>query len=152
MVMGNGQYDEAYGPDGFGNVVVAGTGTGQQINAGGNSTTGNGGGDTYILNGSSELLGDAWQLNNTTVTNLGNANSIDLLDVSSATASVSYTASSGILAVTDGTNMASILLTGQYNAAGFTTESDGSAGTLVAYTPTVTQQYVNPYIAPSHTA
>jgi hypothetical protein len=61
------------------------------------------------------------------------ASSLDLEDISFATATESYsgTAASGVLTVTDGTHTAKINLTGNYLASVWTLSSDTGGGTVV---------------------
>ncbi|WP_456794092.1 VCBS domain-containing protein [Bradyrhizobium sp. USDA 4506] len=62
---------------------------------------------------------------------------LDLLEFNLATTTLNYTANAagngGTLSVTDGAHTASIILLGQYDPAGFHTEADNAAGTMIHY-------------------
>ena len=142
------------------NTVVAGTGT-DTIYAAGNSLTFDGGGDKYIFNGSvggggsTSLVGQSWQLNNTTVENLGNFDNIDITDILESDATLSYLDNgnnTGVLTVasmSDPSIFATMALIGQYSQSGFQLGTTGS-DTLVTYNTAITTAYDNPFVAPSH--
>ncbi|MBR0871409.1 VCBS domain-containing protein, partial [Bradyrhizobium tropiciagri] len=71
------------------------------------------------------------------VSGMSSANHLDLLDFNFASTTLNYTANAegtgGTLSVTDGAHTASIALLGQYDPAGFQTEADKGAGTLINY-------------------
>ncbi len=100
---------------------------------------GNGGTDTYVLNGTAinAVKGNHTQLTGDTVQNFSTLDGIDLTNVvfgGGTTLGFSEDASNtfGTLTVSDGTRSASIILLGQYTAASFQKVSDGGTGTLVA--------------------
>ncbi|VIO74135.1 beta strand repeat-containing protein [Bradyrhizobium ivorense] len=71
------------------------------------------------------------------VSGMTSENHLDLLDFNFADTTLNYTANAegtgGTLSATDGVHTASIALIGQYDPAGFQTEADKGAGTLINY-------------------
>ncbi|WP_194469103.1 VCBS domain-containing protein [Bradyrhizobium sp. CCBAU 51753] len=71
------------------------------------------------------------------VSGMTSENHLDLLDFNFADTTLNYAANAegtgGTLSVTDGVHTASIALIGQYDPAGFQTEADKGAGTLINY-------------------
>ena len=142
-VAGSGNGDILYGPVGTNNVLAA-LGAGATIYAGGSGVAGTSSNDAFFLStaGTSTLSGASADLTGTTVANFWQSDALDFTDINAATASLSFTQNQGggMLTVTDGTNTASLELLGQFSASGFSDQSDGAAGTVVAYTPTQNQQ------------
>jgi autotransporter passenger strand-loop-strand repeat protein len=58
---------------------------------------------------------------------------------------------SGTLTVTDGTQIASLTLLGQYSTANFKLASDGSGGTIITDPPSVVGSAASPVLAAQHT-
>jgi probable HAF family extracellular repeat protein len=102
--------------------------------------TGNGGADTYVLaaTGDDIVRDTAAHLNGSIVNNFSSLDQIDATTIAfgaRTTLGFSEDASGtfGTLTVSDGAHTAALELLGQYNAAGFSTQSDGASGTLVTY-------------------
>jgi hypothetical protein len=165
--------------------MVAGTGTvgasldpiAPVIYATGNTAStnhvGDGGGDTYILNGDTQLVGASQNLtatsptdptyaNAATVENLTNTGSIDFTDILYAdlnnllVGAFNATTDKTALTVSDTAgDRATILLLGNYMSAfgAFHTSADSMGGTVVSYTNShLGETYVNPYTPPPHAA
>ena len=149
LFAGNGNGDVLQGPDGHDNVLIGGRGQDTLIGGNGNDTliagsgagtlSGHGGGDTYALNGAAADLvkGSAADLAGGKVMNFAAQDTIDVTDVDPAKLTLGYGGGSGVdtLSLSDGTHSTTLLLYGNFNAAGFHTTSDGGTGTLVTYTP-----------------
>jgi hypothetical protein len=134
-------------------MTVLGSGLGDTITAKQTSQTltGNGGNANLIgYVGGGDIFRDTTaHFSGETVTNFAaTGNQLDLTDLNFAAASLQYTqgATSGTLALTDGTHSASIALFGQFVAAGFHLAADSGSGTLVTYSPPTN----NPAIAASN--
>jgi hypothetical protein len=84
-------------------------------------------GDTFI-DTAAGLNGDLIQM-------FGGSDQIDITDLKSSAASLSYTANggAGTLNLTDGSHPASIRLQGSFTASKFHMAADGHGGTLVTY-------------------
>jgi hypothetical protein len=105
--------------------------------AGGQTMTGGAGSDTLIgYSGFGDTFTDtAAGLNGDLIQMFGGSDQIDITDLKSSSASLSYTANggAGTLNLTDGTHPASIRLQGSFTASKFQMAADGHGGTLVTY-------------------
>jgi VCBS repeat-containing protein len=83
-------------------------------------------------------LGDAFHFNGT-ISGFTGSDTIDLADVSSATASLNYSENAagggGTLTISDGSQSLELSLVGAYSADNFSLVSDQAKGTLVSYVP-----------------
>ena len=83
-------------------------------------------------------LGDSFHFNGT-ITGFGDSDSIDLANMGSATASISYhenaTGTGGTLAISDGAQTLDLSLLGHYSADNFSIVPDQVHGTLITYVP-----------------
>jgi hypothetical protein len=83
-------------------------------------------------------LGDSFHFNGT-ITGFGASDSIDLANVASAAASISYhenaAGAGGTLAISDGTQTVELSLFGDYSADNFSIVPDPVHGTLITYVP-----------------
>ena len=83
-------------------------------------------------------LGDAFHFNGT-ISGFTGSDTIDLADVSSATASLSYSENAagggGTLTISDGSHSLELSLVGAYSADNFSLVADQAKGTLVSYVP-----------------
>jgi hypothetical protein len=83
-------------------------------------------------------LGDSFHFNGT-ITGFGDSDSIDLANMGSATASISYhenaTGTGGTLAISDGAQTLELSLIGDYSADNFSIVPDQVHGTLITYVP-----------------
>jgi len=83
-------------------------------------------------------LGDAFHFNGT-ISGFTGSDTIDLTDLSSATASLSYSENAagggGTLTISDGSHSLELSLVGAYSADNFSLVSDQAKGTLVSYVP-----------------
>jgi hypothetical protein len=81
-------------------------------------------------------LGDSFHFNGT-ITGFGASDSIDLANVGSATASISYhenaAGTGGTLAISDGAQTLGLSLFGDYSADNFSVVPDPVHGTLITY-------------------
>jgi hypothetical protein len=83
-------------------------------------------------------LGDAFHFNGT-ISGFTGSDTIDLVDVSSATASLSYRENAagggGTLTISDGSHSLELSLIGAYSADNFSLVADQAKGTVVSYVP-----------------
>jgi hypothetical protein len=83
-------------------------------------------------------LGDAFHFNGT-ISGFTGSDTIDLADLSSATASLSYSENAagggGTLTISDGSHSLELSLVGAYSADNFSLVADQAKGTLVSYVP-----------------
>jgi hypothetical protein len=84
-----------------------------------------------------EFQGLTANLNGDHITNFNASVKLDLTDLASATAHLTYTQGigAGLLVVSDGTHTATITLPGTFIPAGFHVSMDGHGGTFVSYAP-----------------
>ena len=110
--------------------------------AAGQTLTGGGGGDTLVgsASGGDTFKDTTGHLDGVTIEGFGVAGDVlDVTDLNSGSATLSFKedagAAFGTLTVSDGAKSASVILFGQFMAAGFSTAADAGSGTAVTYTP-----------------